>query len=324
MYKISIIVPVYNVEKYLCKCIESILGQTFTDFELILVNDGSTDRSGEICDKYKYVDKRIKVIHKENGGLSSARNAGIDIAEGEYIGFIDSDDWIDLNMYNKLYNLAILNGADITQCNFQKVYDEATINEDSIEQNIRIINKNEALKDLLECRELYIQSVVTWNKVYKKYLFENIRFPEGKIHEDEFTTYKVFDKANKLVRTNEKLYFYRQTPNSIMNSKFNKKRLDYFEALRQQLNYFKNYNNEFYEMVLANYDMALRNTYFKAKNYMNDSEILNSIIKIQKELSVLIIKSNNISYGKKIICCAFRINPNLYKIIQKIRKKKIY
>ena len=125
MCEISIIVPVYNVEKYLEKCIKSILNQTFTDFELILVNDGSTDKSGVICDNYKNIDDRIIVIHKKNEGLSSARNSGLDIAKGRYIGFVDSDDYINNDMYHKLYEALIKNNSDISICKFVKVYDDS-------------------------------------------------------------------------------------------------------------------------------------------------------------------------------------------------------
>ena len=121
MPKISVIVPVYNVEKYLRKCIESILNQTFREFELILVDDGSTDSSGKICDEYALKDSRIKVIHKENGGASSARNAGLDVAKGEYIGFVDSDDWIEMDMYGELYRLIKENNTDISVCGINNI-----------------------------------------------------------------------------------------------------------------------------------------------------------------------------------------------------------
>ena len=119
---ISIIVPVYNVESYLERCINSILNQTFKNFELILVDDGSTDKSGEICDSFAGYDKRIRVIHKKNGGLSSARNVGLDVSIGKYIGFVDSDDWIDEFMYEKLYRNMIKTKSDIVICNFSRVY----------------------------------------------------------------------------------------------------------------------------------------------------------------------------------------------------------
>lgn len=147
---ISIIVPVYNVEKYLNRCLDSILNQTFTDFELILVDDGSTDNSGIICDEYKTKDNRIKVIHKENGGLSSARNAGLDIARGRYIGFVDSDDFISKDMYQILYNEAEKNKADMIMCEFKKVDKnyEAINNNLYKKSDIKLLKKDEILEDM--------------------------------------------------------------------------------------------------------------------------------------------------------------------------------
>ena len=140
MPKISVIVPVYNVEKYLRKCIESILNQTFREFELILVDDGSTDSSGKICDEYALKDSRIKVIHKENGGASSARNAGLDVAKGEYIGFVDSDDWIEMDMYGELYRLIKENNTDISVCGINNIKDIKYKNE-NLKEKIQIIKK---------------------------------------------------------------------------------------------------------------------------------------------------------------------------------------
>lgn len=175
--KISIIVPVYNVEKYLERCLDSILSQSFNAFELILVNDGSTDNSYKICEKYSYNDKRIKLINKENGGLSSARNAGIEASQGEYIGFIDSDDYIDKFMYEILYNYAEKNKSDIVICKYKKVDANFGMNE-NLNYNVEEINYSnfQALNQLYE--ENNIEFVVMWNKLYKRSLFDNIKFPD--------------------------------------------------------------------------------------------------------------------------------------------------
>ena len=329
MCEISIIVPVYNVEKYLNKCIESILNQTFNKFELILVNDGSTDKCGEICDQYKKHDSRIKVIHKQNGGLSSARNAGLEIACGKYIGFIDSDDWIDFSMYDTLYKLAKEYDADIVQCNFTKAYDDNDIKIDSYEdvknKDVRIIDKNKALSNLMGDQEICVQSVVSWNKLYKKKLFNNIRFPKGKIHEDEFTTYKLFDKCEKIVLTNEKLYFYRQTPNSIMNSKFNNKRLDFIEAREEQLDYFRNTNKYIYELIMYNYEINLKEFYFKVKDFIDDNHNISYELRSKyNKMFVSFVKNKNIPIKSKILESIFYISPSLYRKIQIIRNNSVH
>lgn len=194
---ISIIVPIYNVEKYLPRCIGSILNQNFEEFELILVNDGSTDNSGKICDIYAKKDKRIKVIHKKNGGVSSARNSGIRAATGEYIGFVDPDDYIDKNMYTNLYELCEENNCDIGICKLGREIDGNLLNYNR-EEKILELNKIEAMKELFK-GELYRFSLC--NKIYKRKCFKDVIFPEGRIHEDLATTYKLFANSNKAIYT---------------------------------------------------------------------------------------------------------------------------
>lgn len=241
-HKISVIVPVYNVEEYLDKCIESLIGQTYKNLEIILVDDGSEDKSGEICDSWKYKDSRIKVIHKKNGGLSDARNAGMDIATGDYIGFIDSDDYINKRMYEILLNNMNDYNSDISVCSIEKVYETNEIYNSVItNKNISIFTAEEALRDLIE--EGILKQTV-WNKLYKKSVIENIRFEFGKIHEDEFWSYQVFGKSSKIVYTDEKMYYYLQRAGSIMDKPFSVKRLDALEARYNRLNYIiQNYPN---------------------------------------------------------------------------------
>ena len=182
MEKISIIVPIYNVEKYLEKCIKSILSQTYKNLEIILVDDGSPDKCGMICDKYKEIDDRIIVIHQENKGLSGARNTGLKNANGKYVCFIDSDDYINEHMIETLYENLIKTGSDISICDFFQVKENENIKIKKIENAVKIMNKQECLKKLLYHK--YKLDIVTWNKLYKQELFNNIEFPEGKIYED--------------------------------------------------------------------------------------------------------------------------------------------
>ncbi|MGL5749960.1 MAG: glycosyltransferase family 2 protein [Paraclostridium sp.] len=234
---ISIIVPVYNVENYLKKCLDSIVSQSFKNIEIIIVNDGSTDNSREICDEYKKKDNRIKVIHKENEGLSSARNRGIDISKGKYIGFIDSDDWIDKYMYEKLYNLCEKTSSDIGICNFFRNENERNVEDEVVIE----LDNIEGMRELFK-GNLYRFSAC--NKLFKKSCFENIIFPEGRVHEDLSTTYKVFSNANKIVYTNYLGYFYFVRENSILTSKYNEKRLDAFIGWNEILPFIKfNYEN---------------------------------------------------------------------------------
>ncbi|WP_117149468.1 MULTISPECIES: glycosyltransferase [Paraliobacillus] len=241
--KISVIVPIYQVEKYLSKCIESIINQTYSNLEIILIDDGSPDRCFEICDKYASMDKRIVVIRKENGGLSDARNAGLAIATGEYISFIDSDDYIHLSFYEVLLGLILTNDADIAQCDFSELYDLDTnmVKVFDSTKEILILNNIECLNNLYN--QNHARTVVVWNKIYRKDVLKGISFPVGKVHEDLLTTYKIFYRANKVVYTSEQMYYYVQRQDSIMGDirkdrDFNVKSFDKLEAYYDQIIFF--------------------------------------------------------------------------------------
>lgn len=228
---ISIIVPIYNVEKYLNKCIESILHQTYENFELILVDDGSPDSCGKICDDYANCDRRIKVIHKKNGGLSDARNAGIEIAKGEYIGFVDSDDYISPDMYKILLEDCLRNQADIAMCGRYVVSESYKIlKQEFVVDSPKKYNSEIAIGKLLlwdSCDS------AAWDKLYKKSLFDGIRYPIGVMSEDYDVTCRLFAKANQIIHVGKALYYYVQRNGSITKQDFNRKR---FETIYQVYN----------------------------------------------------------------------------------------
>lgn len=231
---ISVIIPVYKVEKYLNRCIRSVVNQSYRNLEIILVDDGSPDQCGKICDEWAEEDKRIRVIHKQNGGLSDARNAGLDIATGEYIGFVDSDDYIHPEMYQRMYEKAKESNVDLTMCNFCLV-DESD-NSDIIIENMcgdGEIDKRIALKNIYK----YNSYEVVWNKLYKWHLFENLRFPKGKIEEDVFIMPHIFDSCTKICCVSEVYYYYLQTPDSITRGKKTIRNLDGVEAYYRFLLY---------------------------------------------------------------------------------------
>ena len=242
MEKISIVIPIYQVEDYLKRCIDSVLSQTYSNLQIILVDDGSKDKCSEICDLYSKKDSRIEVIHKSNGGLSDARNAGIKRATGKWIAFIDSDDFVNKYYIEHMYRAVIESNSDLVICGFKnfsedlphdkvKYVDPQIINRDDILNRIYSENHNE-----------YVESVVTWNKLYKTEVFKNINFPKGKIHEDEATTYKIYCEVNRIALLNENLYYYFQNLNGIMKRKFNINRLDYLDALYERYLFFKSNN----------------------------------------------------------------------------------
>ena len=235
---VSVVVPVYNVEKYLSRCVDSILRQTYNNLQIILVDDGSNDKSAVICDEYAKKDTRILVIHKTNGGLSDARNVGIDNAKGDYICFIDSDDFVRETYVEGLLCVILEYNADIAVCLFEKGNGDRfnDVTEEN-HQNIIVLNNIEALNKLYD-DILNVNMVIACNKLYSKNLFNKIKFPVGKIHEDEFTTPKLLFEAKKIVIINKKDYYYFQSPNSIMRSEFKINRLDALEAFEERINLF--------------------------------------------------------------------------------------
>lgn len=232
MEKISIIVPVYNVENYLSRCIDSIVNQTYKELEIILVNDGSTDRCPQICEEYAALDQRIQVVHKSNGGLSDARNVGIDMSSGRYLMFVDSDDYIDICMVQKLYEAVAEHDADLGICNFKYVGDEPDSHYDNRNLPIRneVIGGSEVLNQRLFQKKSWYW-VVAVCKLYRRELFDQVRFPVGKLHEDEFILHRILLQCSKIACIATPMYSYYQRKGSIMDRKKDVKKLDGAEAL---------------------------------------------------------------------------------------------
>jgi glycosyltransferase involved in cell wall biosynthesis len=213
---ISIIVPVYNMEQYLDRCMSSILNQTYKNLEIILVDDGSTDSSPQICEDYALKDDRIKVIHKENGGLSDARNAGLKIATGDYIGYVDSDDWIELDMYERMYRVCIGNNAELAVCRYFREYDDKTIDDGT--DRCEVLDRNEILEIYITDKDGYMIYNSVWSKLFKRELVEGVMFPKGKNSEDIMYTTKALCKLEKAVYIDACLYHYMiDRKDSIMN-----------------------------------------------------------------------------------------------------------
>lgn len=234
---ISVIIPVYKVEDLLDRCVNSILNQIYSNLEIILVDDGSPDNCGAVCDQYATEDKRIRVIHKENGGLSSARNAGLKIATGKYVTFVDSDDYINNNMLEILYNNLLAANSDISICNFQSFSDESEVmtSDLNILDDFTTYSNEESLEILLYNRI----TNCSWGKLFRKELFDDIEFPEGKIMEDLATTYKLFAKSKSISISKKKLYFYYLRPNSIMRSEFSNKKIEGMDAIVEETVFIK-------------------------------------------------------------------------------------
>ena len=224
---ISVIVPIYNVEKYLQKCVDSIINQTYKNLEIILVDDGSPDNCPKMCDDYAEKDSRIKVVHKENGGLSDASNVGMEVATCEYVSFIDSDDYISLDFYETLLETIVDNDSDIVECGVVKFYENEKF--DKYNDDLKVTNYDtvDALDGLIN-ENPFKQHV--WNKLYKSNIALDIPYAVGKLNEDEFWTYQIFGKAKKVTRINKTMYYYFQRGSSIMGNGYNIKRLDALEG----------------------------------------------------------------------------------------------
>lgn len=291
---VSVIVPVYNVEGYLRRCIESILGQSYEKIQIYLVDDGATDLSGKICDDYEKMDKRITVLHKENGGLSSARNAALDIEDGDYIVFIDSDDYVCKDYIKVLLQAIEETKADISVCDFVKGTDEEYI----FPRESNVLHKD--VYSSRECLEQWHSShkkneTVAWGKLYRADLFENIRFPEGKLHEDIYITHCVIEKAEKVCFINNKLYYYFERPGSIIKSVSNNKVINHCDAMNTRLEWFEKKGfDDTSKRLLIKYYGHLIYYYFS----VHDKECKKKVLEYLKKIDYYFEKYSDLVWSK--------------------------
>lgn len=319
--KISIIVPVYNVEKYLDQCITSIINQSMKELEIILVNDGSTDNSLQICNKYKALDERIMVLDKKNGGLSDARNYGLKYANAEFIGFVDSDDYIDSKFYERLYEGLQNDGVYVAVSCIKRINDFEDILYTSQHQAEGIITNYEAMKSMLTAKGI---SNSVCNKLFCIKLFDEKPFPVGKLYEDEFVTYKIVDKSPKVFISNSTSYYYRANKNGITRRTFTEKELDRIEASLIRLDYLNNKYNTLVEdgIRYLMYDCLTTLSKMDKYDHKYDKIILNNI-----RSSLHIYMKGNSSFGAKGFALFSAISPKfsifIFKFIFKELMEKI-
>lgn len=311
--KISIIVPIYNVEKYIYRAIESILSQSLKDIEIILINDGSTDGCGEICDKYGEKDSRIKVIHKNNGGVSSARNIGIDNARGEYIGFVDPDDYIDKNMYEILYGVAEKSKSEIVISSFSYIIDKKEKPQDMSNKEINF-NKNEAINKYFDMMHPFDCSFM-WNKIFKKELFHNIRLNTNiLIQEDTEIMIKLYSKCISITYIGKVLYFYELRNDNVTSKTISKAKITTEQAFLEVYNYTKKNLSQFNSKALEKYISYFFNIIVEIiKNYYeyeNDYYVLiNKLKNIYKEILIDRRIPLKYKFHSTLILCS----PKIYK-----------
>lgn len=252
MAEVSIIVPVYQVEKYIRQCVDSILAQTFTDFELILVDDGSKDKSGQICDEYAGLDERVKVIHKENGGAADTRNRGMEQAIGNYFMFVDSDDYIAPTMVECLYQTIQNENADMTACNYLYFFENDRKKDFTTNVKSEVMTGTEIFYNRKNERNYGFWTVV-WNKLMKRENVGKVRFRSGKYYEDEFWANEIYQMDIKIVTISECLYYYRQHENSTMRQKKIARSLDMVEAYQERIDIYlkeQKYSDQAYKVLI--------------------------------------------------------------------------
>lgn len=279
---ISVIVPVYKVEKYLDQCVQSIVNQTYRNLEIILVDDGSPDNCGEMCDAWAAKDDRIKVIHKLNGGLSDARNAGMAVASGELLGFVDSDDWISPEMFQKLYEQMETDGSDISSCGIILFWEDGRAEQRLTLPGNKLLYPKEAMKAIIE--ESWIKQPVC-NKLYKAELVSSILFPVGKCNEDAFWTFQAVANASSVSVLEDSYYHYLQRNNSIMGSSYSLKRLDYLDAQRALLAHLKQEHLELLNLGKANMLFSCLYSMEMSMQYLQDAQQKQAYAIIRKAVS---------------------------------------
>lgn len=314
---ISVIVPIYNVEKFLRKCVDSIINQTYKNIEIILVDDGSKDNCGTICDEYGKIDNRIKVIHKKNGGLSDARNAGLDMSTGECIVFVDSDDYINNTMIENLYNGINKYDADISCCAKCLENENGMVLEIKNRTAEYCISNTEAIEKFLLREEIDNSA---WDKMYRRELFNEIRFPYGKYYEDIPTIYKLFCKANKIAHIGSVEYHYIIRNGSIINSNFSEKQLDSLEFISKIRNDININYPQYVEQVNSMYYLDLMTNLQKIKNSSDYYNYKNLYKRLKKEFNlnfINILKNKFITVKKKIMCILIYLN--MFKLVKLLK-----
>lgn len=302
---VSVIVPVYNVENYMDKCLRSICGQTYQNLEILVVDDGSTDLSGKKCDEWSKKDSRIKVKHQENQGLSAARNTAIDVCSGEWITFVDSDDEVDEKYVEILLGLTEKYNVSISQC----------LSKD-IKLPVRTQEKMES--GVMDSRDFLLSDhyrTMAWGKIYKREIFTKARYPYGKIHEDVALTYRLVYESERVAYTNQILYFCNGRPNSINSSgKFYKERLAILQFYKEQVEYYREKKeNTLEKATLRSYAYALLTNYYKTRKILKEKKIASRIKAEYREIWKSVKKDSGISLKSRGLLAACYVFPSLWE-----------
>ena len=308
---ITIIIPVYNIAPYLNLCIQSVLGQTFSDFELILTDDGSTDASGTLCDQWASADSRIRVIHKAHEGTSAARNAGINCARGAYIGFVDGDDWIEPDMYAVLYENSVTYGAELSACGFIKVTNYNDIQFCSPNVAPICYPPTEALEAMFRPHHMHYSAC---NKLFARSLFKTIRYPVGRIMEDKATTYQLIHQSNRIVWCASPKYHYYIRPDSIMHTALSQSPSDLF-TVNEELMAFLDANCPHLKFQAgASYAAECLNLLLQMKKFSHgDAAAFSRSLDCIRQNLLNGLLSHNLQIGTKRLLLLAAIWPAIFK-----------
>ena len=315
---ISVIIPVYNVEKYLCRCIDSVLLQTYRNLEVILIDDGSTDNCPAICDKYAKKDNRIKVIRKKNGGLSDARNKALDIMQGEYVTFIDSDDYVSNDYVEYLFNILNRENADISIGNLLKTYERKRTKERPQKEKTYVFNAERALETMLYQKKFDTNAC---GKMYRSSLFSDIRYPTGFLYEDFATTYLLIDQSKKIVFGSKVIYYYFQRSTSIINTSFHIQKVQLLDISDQLLDFIKLHYPNLQKAAICRLISASFHIYFQIPLQNNDySVLIQRIEKTVKRYCFSCLINSRARFKNRVACGLSYIGMNrMRKLVQLLR-----
>lgn len=317
MKLVSVIIPVYKVEKYLDKCVQSVVEQSYGNLEIILVDDGSPDGCPAMCDNWAKRDDRIKVVHKANGGLSDARNAGLDVATGEYVTFLDSDDWVAKNFVETCLENTIKYDSDVTCIKYKIVYTRGNY-ESGGTGEVKLFDKKDDIISLIWADNNAVFHIA-WGKLYKKSIFNGLRFKVGRINEDEFICPHILHRANKYVYIDKEMLFYYQRPDSIMHGKFTRKRLDGYEACKEQNSLIKE-NYPHLACQANNLFMGqIRFVYFNSKRAKLGKDVL---IQLKQDFNRIYKETQPKKMLNRLFYTAPWIYCMLYGVVNRMRQMK--
>lgn len=319
---ISVIIPIYNVERYLRQCIDSILSQTYKNLEIILIDDGSTDGSSEICDSYAKKDKRIIVIHQKNHGISYVRNLGIQESTGDYIFWVDSDDYVSETIIEELLENLKETDADMSICEYIQGNDRCFSFDISKSDKIEVWDFQKSLEQIYENSHWAFVMAASWCKLIKKSLYKGLSYPNGKIFEDIYMSHKIISRCHKIVYSNHILYYYYQWPESILGKKLHVSKLDYLGAFEERIHFFEKKGlPQLVEKARVQYLHALTWEYSRAKDILCDQEIVKNIKKQYRKYYVFGIENKEFKHETKGYMLGFYVSPVTIDFLGKVRNK---